>query len=277
MLPCRLLLCRLLPCHRPIACALRRGVRTLALVAMMAACGAAGVGAVTFIEQAQRLERINAALLDLRPGAPPYVPDSNDHPLELGLELIPMPAIDNQVGAKKEPIHAPPAIPRARLRFDHALGEVAGANGVSVMAGGTYGPPVPVMGYTSTWLGGEGALTVRVKAILLSLRGYALSGSVNGPITGTHSDDAFTFATSGADVRLGIALGDWRAYGGYGAGHLETLLTVGADGARIRDQGAYRYALAGAAYQWERWRFTFEQQSTEDYLRHVILGVSWRY
>lgn len=239
---------------------------------------ASAAHAVTFIEQAQRLERIYAALLDFRPGAPPYAAADNAHPWEGIVELIPVPPIDNQVGAKKEPVNAPPAIPRVRLHYDRAFGPFLGADATGAMAGITMSLPVPVMGYTATWLGGEGALTARWDPILVSLRAFALTGLVTGPITSGGAQDEFRFTTGGADVRVGMALGAWRAYGGYGVGRLETMLTVVEDGSRIRDDGSYAYLLAGGAYQWnEHLLITLEQESTENYLRHVILGASWRF
>jgi hypothetical protein len=230
--------------------------------------------AVTFIEQAQRLERIYGALLDLRPGEPP---GGSEHGIALGVELIPVPAIDTRVGSKNEPVHPPPAIPRARLRYEGVL--AGGRRGAALggMAGVTYEPLLTVGGYGATWLGGEAGLTLHWHLLAVAVRGYTLSAEVQGPITATGAADRFTLATHGADVRLGLAPGAWRAYAGYGGGELDAALRVAEDGARIRERGRYAYRLAGVAHQGERWLLVLEQQSTENYLRNVILAAAWRF
>lgn len=243
--------------------------RAAALAVLLAAGPVSAARGVTFIEQAQRLERIYAALLDLRPGA---APSAEEPPLELALEVVPVPAIDHRVGAKTEPVRPPPLIPRLRLRLHHNAADALG-----LMAGATYEPPLTLGGYTAQWLGGEGGLAVTVRAITLAARVFALDALVTGPVTAPGARDEFSLATRGGDLRAGVALGGWRAYAGYGAGRLEALLTVGTDGARIRENGGYLYRFGGVAYHGPRWSGTLEQHTTEDYLRHVILGVSWRF
>ena len=82
----------------------------LALLALPGLCRA-----VTFQEQAERLQLIYAFLLDLRPGQAPRLPAASL--LDLSLEILPFPDIDNRVGAKDEQIDPPAAIPRLRVRY----------------------------------------------------------------------------------------------------------------------------------------------------------------
>lgn len=239
------------------------------MAVLLAAGPASAACAVTFIEQAQRLERIYAGLLDLRPGA---APSAEAPPLELTLDVVPIPAIDHRVGAKAEPVRPPPLIPRPRLRLHYNA-----ADALVLMAGIAYEPPLTLGGYSAQWLGGETGLAVAARAITLAARVYALDALVTGPVTAPGARDEFSLATRGGDLRAGVALGRWRGYAGYGAGRLEARLTVGTDGARIREKGGYLYRFGGVAYHGPRWSCTLEQHVTEDYLRHVILGVAWRF
>ncbi len=256
--------------------------RSAARVTLLLACGlglaaalkAGPARAVTFVEQAQRLERLYAGLLDLRPGLPPGAAEQG---LEVTGEVIPVPAIDTRVGSKREPVHPPPAIPRARVRYGAPLAGDPSALALGGTVGMTASPPLTVGGYQATWMGGEVELALHWRLLALAVRGYSLSAQVTGPITAQGAQDRFTLATGGADARLGIAWGPWRPYAGYGGGTLEGTLRVDADGARIREHGPYVYRFAGLAYEQERWRIGLEQQSTESYLRHVILAAAWRF
>ena len=84
-----------------VCAVVRTSVRIMAcgLFLLLAFIGTAGTaGAVTFIEQANRLQLIYAALLDLRPGQSPNPVDNSAW--SLALELIPQPDVDTRVGAK---------------------------------------------------------------------------------------------------------------------------------------------------------------------------------
>jgi hypothetical protein len=224
------------------------------------------VQAVTYLEQIERLRLINAFLLDYRPGQDPMVPQRKV--LDLSLDIIPNPSIDNRVGLKNEPVHPPPVIPRFRLRSISPAGWMLGA---------TASPPVVVQGYAATWLGVEGGLRGALGFLHAELRVFAIAGRVKGPITERDSEDSFAFFNRGGDLRLGVPLGAWRVYGGAGRGKTDTALDIAADGVHIESSNDYDYLLAGAGWASGNWRLTFEQHRTEDFLSHVILAASYRW
>ncbi len=227
---------------------------------------APAVEAVTFVEQAERLALIYAFLLDYRPARPPA--GAAAPTLELSVELIPVPSIDNRVGAKEEPIDSPPFIPRLRGRgfFDSGM-----------MIGLTYNPPVEVEGYTATWFGVETGYRFALAPLLLELRGFFLSAEIEGPITEPDSSDLFEFSNMGADLRAGYPWGAFRFYGGVGRGRTSTRQTVVADGARIEAGGGYTYLLAGLGLEGDAFAFTLEQSRTENFLSHFVLAASYRF
>jgi len=222
--------------------------------------------AVTYLEQIERLRLLTALLLDLRPGQAPLVPERGA--FDVALEIIPTPSFSTQVGGKTEPIDPPPAIPRLRLRYLSAGG---------FMLGGTASPALEVRHYSAAFTGGELGLRRAFGSLHLELRGFAIAGQVRGPFTQTGARDSLHFANHGADLRAGIPLGALALYAGAGRGSTTTELDVEADGARIKGDNAYVYRLAGAAWVGTTWQLTLEQESSETFLRHVILALSRRW
>ena len=222
--------------------------------------------AVTFLEQAERLQVINAFLLDLRPGQAP-VPVTAPT-LDLGVELLPPPSINPKGGSKEEPIDTPPVVPRVRVRFLWPWG---------LMLGATANPPVPVLGFTATWLGAEAGLRTALGPLHGELRLFTMQATVLGPITEREAQDEFRMANRGSDVRLGAVLGPVSAYAGVGRGSTDTELHVEADGALLTASQDYGYWLAGVSAELAGWLLTFEQNRTEDFLYHFLLGASLRF
>lgn len=222
--------------------------------------------AATFVEQAERLELIYTFLLDFRPGRAPA--DPGEDAVELALEALPVPTIDNRVGAKDEPIDSPSVIPRFRVRRFYPSG---------FMVGVTYNPPVEVEGFEAEWKGVEIAYRFSLAALRAELRGYFMTAEIEGPITDPNSKDLFEFTTQGADLRFALPLAALKLYAGAGQGSAEATQTVVSDAARIDTSGGYSYLLGGVSLEGKAFTFTFEQSRSEDFLDHFILGISYRY
>lgn len=245
-------------------CGARLSGALLAL-ALLAWAPGPGTGAVTFQQQAQRLQQVYAYLLDYRPGlAPLPMPGVG---WEISLDLTPLPAIDNTVGGKDEPVAPPPAIPRPRARYFGASGGLG--------AGFTLTPPVAVQGYTAALVGGEVFYHFAIGRVGVGLRAFMMTGAVDGPITDPVATDRFSLTNSGADLRLGWNAGGWMPYLGYGSGNSASVLNVTSDGARLDSDAPYSYLLAGATWVGESFRFTVEQSATENFLRHFIVAISY--
>lgn len=244
----------------------RRGRRDLPLAALWLVLPLilwpSGAGAVTFVEQANRLQLIYAGLFDLRPAQSPLPVDRSEW--SLGLELIPTPEVDTRVGGKEEPIDPPALIPRARLRW---------VGGSGLLAGISLGPPLEVQDYTAPWLAFELGMRGRIGGLALEVRLHAIDGEVEGPITDANTKDRFRFENQGLDLRAGLPLGRWSVYGGGGQSETESELEVTSDGARIALEERISYLLAGIEYRGADWRFVLEQNRTEDFLNHVILSL----
>ena len=244
----------------------RIGAAAVLLVWVTLPLGARPARAVTYLEQAERLQLINAYLLDLRPAGAPLLPERSV--IELQLEAIPQPSIDTRVGSKKEPVDSPPVTPRVRAKYIAAWG---------LMAGITASPPIPVMGFSAPWVGGELGWRFRLAPLHGELRGYALTARITGPITEKGAKDEFDMTNTGADVRLGLALGPLMPYAGVGTGHTDSTLTIDSDGAQLDASADYQYWMAGITYHRAPLLFTFEQNRTEDFLSHYILAVAVRF
>lgn len=221
-------------------------------------------GAVTFIQQANRLQLIYAALLDFRPGQSP-------NPVErsawsLAFELIPMPEVDTRIGAKDEPIDSPPFVPRLRLRWVARWG---------LLLGISLNPDLEVQNYSAPWTAFELGLRGTVGGLGVELRAHTIDGVVEGPITDSETKDRFEFENRGVDLRVGLPLGRWSVYGGGGKSGTVSALLVASDGARIALDDEFTYLLAGIEFRGEDWTFTLEQNRTGDYLYHVILSLSF--
>jgi hypothetical protein len=234
------------------------------LAVLLALLGPGPAHAVTYLEQVDRLEAVYAALLDYRPGAVP-----GPRPpgwIELGVELDPMPRIDNRVGAKSEPVHAPAAIARVRADWSPFSG---------LRLGGYVIPPVTVQDMTANFAGVEAEAGWARQEWRGSVRAFATHGAVTGPITAPSAQDQFSVSGAGADARLGWAFRDWTAYAGLGRGANQTRMKVVSDGAVIDGRRGYGYEFAGIAWTGKTWSIVAEQHQTESYLRHLVLTVSF--
>ena len=220
---------------------------------------------VTARKQVERLQRINAFLLDFRSGAAPSLPEESWR-LELALDLIPQPQLDTRVGAKDEPVNAPPLVPRPRLRL-------LGSSGWLV--GGSWSPPVQVQGFQADLLGVELGWHWRLGSLLAGMRAHWLNGSVLGPITADNAEDQFQLENSAADLRAGWLLGGWTPYVGLGVGESTNRLQVESDKAQLEFSGAYRYRFFGISRQLGSLILNLEQHATGDFLRHLIVTVAY--
>ena len=247
---------------REIGRAARLAVASLVpLLALLWTPGSAR--AVTFPEQAERLQLIYAFLLDFRPGQAPLRPVRNE--LEIGLDLTAVPDIDNRIGAKAEPVEPPSVIPRPRLRYLSSGG---------LMAGATYVPGLKFSGYQADLAGGEVGFRFSLGGTLWGVRAFALSGTIKGAITSSVVDDDFEVNLTGADLLLGGEFGAWLPYLGGGSGNAETTLSVKSDGVMLKTAGDYSYLLAGVTLALNGFRITIEQSRSEDFLDHATLGIS---
>ncbi len=221
--------------------------------------------AVTSLEQIERLEAVYGALLDYRPGAPPG--PQAPWQVALGAELVPIPAIDARVGAKNEPVSAPPASGRVRAGLGLPWGLSLGA---------AWLPQFRVLGYkvdSSGWQLDYGfALdNTALGNLRVGLRAFTLHARVQGPISDPNLSDTFSLASQGADARLGWAWEPWVFYGGGGSSASRTRLEIASDGSVLEFSRTASFMFAGISRALGPWRLTVEQQQTENYLRHLVL------
>lgn len=246
-------------------------IRAGALLAALLISTGAGfpepAGAVTYLEQAERIQQVYAYLIDYRPAGAPRVPKRGL--IEVQAEVIPTPEVDHRVGAKDEPFDPPAALPRVRAKYIASWG---------LMLGATASPPVEAMGFSAPWVGAEAGLRAALGAVHGELRGYWISAQVTGPLTDTSAQDEFEVINRGYDLRLGLDLGAWMPYGGAGRGHSTSQLTIESDGAVLEAEGNYAYWMAGITYAMNTpsapLLFTVEQNGTEDVLYHIILAAA---
>lgn len=224
------------------------------------------VYAVTYLEQIDRLAAINAALLDYRSVAVPGPRPAGR--IELGLELDPVPRIDNTVGAKSEPVNSPPLVAKLHAKWSPVSGLSLGIFLI---------PPVKVRGVKASMGGIETEYGWRRKDFVGSIRMFYRQGSVTGPFTAPDVEDKFHVSGAGADMRLGWVEGSWTWYGGLGKGMNKTQFILAQDGALIEGERTYRYGFAGAGWTRGAWTLVAEQNRTETYLNNVSLGVSYAF
>jgi hypothetical protein len=250
------------------------------LAALLLLFGAPSAHAVTSMEQIDRLAAINAALLDFRVVATPG-PRAKGL-IEIGVEIAPVPHIDNTIGAKYEPVNPPPAGAKLRVNWSPVSG---------LRLGGYWIPPVTVMQITANMAGAEAEYGWKWSAaknnFVGSVRLFGSTGTVTGPFTAPDVQDKFKLSSAGADLRLGVvtgppvnwnwASGVWTWYGGAGAGGNRTQFNLALDGALIDGQRAYRFAYAGVGWSRGPWSFVAEQHRTENYLNHILFKVNYAY
>jgi hypothetical protein len=220
--------------------------------------------AVTYLEQIDRLAEINAALLDYRPLAVPG-PRPKDM-LELGVEIDPVPRVDNTIGARSEPVNPPAAGARLRVNWSPISGLRLGAYLI---------PPITVQQITARMAGVEAEYGWQLNEFVGSFRLFGTKGSVSGPFTAPDVADQFLVSGTGADLRLGWIKGAWTWYGGLGEGINRTQFKLALDGAVIDGEHIYRYGFAGVGWNRGAWRLVAEQHRTESYLNHILFGVSY--
>ena len=221
----------------------------------------------TFQEQANRLQNINAFLLDFRPNAPPD--KVGEGTFEVALDINPQPSINTRVGNKDEPVDPPSVVPKVRGRYLFSNGLVLGA---------AYAPGIEFQDYKAEFISLEaGFRFVFAKVWHLGVRASYTDGDVEGPITEPGVEDKFNFTNNGADVSLGRPWRSFVFYGFAGFTDIETDLTVAVDGAFLTNSENTYYGGLGASYDWKRLRLNFEQNTTDDYLQHVTLSLSYRF
>ncbi|MDH4190805.1 MAG: hypothetical protein OEW21_11435 [Betaproteobacteria bacterium] len=220
--------------------------------------------AIVYTRQIDRLEAINAALLDYRSVAVPGPRPKGT--IELGAEIYPVPHIDNTIGAKVEPVSPPPVGGRLRADWSPVRGLRLGAYLI---------PPLTVRHITARLAGVEAEYGWRRNAWVGSIRVFDTQGSVTGPFTAPEVEDRFRVKAVGADLRLGWVTGVWTWYAGVGEGRNHTQFRLALDGAVIDGQRNYRYGFAGVGWARGAWSLVAEQHRTESYLNHVFLRVNY--
>lgn len=226
--------------------------------------GAHTAHAVTYLDQIDRLEAINAAILDYRSVAIPGPRPKGT--IELGVEIDPVPHIDNTIGAKYEPVNPPPAGGKLRADWSPISGVRLGAYWI---------PPVTFQGIMAQMLGVESEYGWKRNAYVGSLRLFGTQGTVTGPFSAPGVQDQFSVKGAGADLRLGWVNGTWTWYGGLGDGWNSTQFKMAQDGAIINGERTYRYGFVGVGWSKGAWSMVAEQHRTEDYLNHILFGVSY--
>lgn len=222
--------------------------------------------AVTSLEQIDRLGEVYGALLDYRPAS---IPGPRQGGLiELAAEVDVIPPINNQIGAKVEPVRTFPVIGRARLDWSPIKGIRLGAYII---------PPITVLGSTARLFGLHAEYGWGEGRIRNSARVYTTRGNVEGAFSSTSASDQFVLKASGIDIRSGWFVENWVLYVGGGQGHNQTQFRTGADGSVIDGSHNYRYGLAGLGWKNGPWTLVAEQQHTFNYLSNVIFTVTYGY
>lgn len=221
----------------------------------------------TFQEQAERLQNINAFLLDFRPNTAP-LPVKRSH-LEAILDINPQPTINTRVGIKNEPVDPPSVVPKLRGRYLFSNGLFLGA---------AFAPGIKFEGYTAEFLSVELGYRFQLARWGLGLRASYTDGDLKGPITETNVEDMFTFTNYGADLSFGRKLGPVYLYGFGGWNDVDTVLDIKEDNARLAfTDGTYYYGGGGSLPVLKRWRLNLEQNVTDDYLHHLTFSVTFKF
>lgn len=234
--------------------------------ALLCWLGATCFAQTTFQEQAARLQNINAFLLDFRPATAPL--RFSRSTLEVSFDLNPQPSINTRVGNKNEPIDPPSVVPKLRGRFIMKNGLFLGA---------AIAPGVAFDDYEADTLSLEAGYRFAWQAWRFGLRLAYTDGDVVGPITERDVEDRFVLTNRSADFSFGRHFGRINLYGLVGQVSTETELDVTADGVHLENEEDALYYGGGLTYTYKRWGLTLEQQFTDDYLAHVILGVGYRF
>ena len=220
----------------------------------------------TFQEQADRLQNINAFLLDFRPGTAPVEVDEGR--LELAFELAPQPSVNTKVGNKDEPVDPPSIVPRFRGRYVSAGG---------LVIGGTATPGIEFMDYKAETLSFELGYRFSLASFGFQVRASYSDGDVEGPITEKGVKDQFTFTNNSFDLAIVKSFGRFHYYGFLGYIDVETELEIISDGVHLTNTEDSYYGGLGVTWDWRTLGFTLEQNFTDDYLQNVMLSAAYRF
>jgi hypothetical protein len=223
------------------------------------------MGQTTFQEQAARLQNINAYLLDFRPAGAPWLPEENT--FEVVFDLNPQPTIDTRVGTKDEPIDPPSLVPKLRARYLWSSG---------LMVGAAYAPGIELEDYEADFISLELGYRFELFSCGWAVRASYSDGDVTGPITEPNVKDFFEYKNQGFDLSGGKSFGALYAYGFLGRVETETSLDIEIDGVHLDNEDDALYGGLGATWSWRSFGFTLEQNFTDDYLKNLILSVSYR-
>jgi len=220
----------------------------------------------TFQEQADRLQNINAFLLDFRPGTAPVPVDKGR--FELAFELAPQPSVNTRVGNKDEPVDPPSIVPRLRARY-------LSANGFLI--GGTATPGIEFMDYKAETVSFELGYRFSLANLGFQVRASYSDGDVEGPITEKHVKDQFTFTNNSFDLACAKSFGRFHFYAFLGYIDIETELDIESDGVHLTNTEDAGYGGLGLTWDWRSLGFTLEQNFTDDYLQNVMLSAAYRF
>lgn len=237
---------------------------TLLLLLLISTVGA--MADTTFQEQAARLQNINAYLLDLRPASAPYTPRTGR--LEFSLDINPQPTIDTRVGIKEEPLDPPSVVPKVRARYQAKGGW---------FIGGAYAPGIEFQEYEAEYISIEAGYRFRFRGLGIGIRASYSDGDITGPITERDVNDFFDFTNRGLDLSVGKSFGRIAIYGFFGGNDIETALDIDVDGAHLENTDEAYYGGFGGGYQWRKFVFNFEQNFTDDYLKHLTFSLTYRF
>lgn len=118
---------------------------------------------------------------------------------------------------------------------------------------------------------------LRLGPFSVGARVFALQGELDGPFSDPSASDVYSLDNSGSDGRLGYTWKEWTAYAGGGSGHSKTSLKIQSDGAINRYDFGYSYVFGGLSWQRGKWRATFEQEQTDNYLDNVVFTVMYAF
>jgi hypothetical protein len=237
----------------------------MAVICLLLGCVSA-TAQTTFQEQAARLQNINAFLLDFRPASAPL--RDEDGRLDLSFDFNLQPSINSRVGNKDEPVDTPSVVPKLRGRYLFGSG---------FMVGGAIAPGIEYQDYEADFYSVEVGYRFGLLGLDWGLRFSHSDGDVEGAITDNEIDDLFTFTNTGGELSVGMSFGAWHPYAFAGGIDTDTELDIQSDGAHLENTESTYYGGLGVTYEWQRLAFTFEQNITDDYLKNIILGVSYRF
>jgi hypothetical protein len=181
-----------------------------------------------------------------------------------------MPNVDTRVGSRDEDISPPDLDVRGRVRLGLPIG---------LFAGVSYTPPLEWDHFRSSVVGGEIGWRVGFGPHLFAgVRGSLTYAESTGPIAQRGDDDTFRSLNRGVDGTLGVLLFDHVApYAGVGYGHVDTTLRVESDGVKLEASNGYWYGLVGFEARLGGASLAFEQDFSESFLRHIWIGLSYRF